>query len=88
MATDVIGGEGSGLERRGGIALGVASDEVRRYGWNTAKRARLIRAASDYLVPDWSRHEGRLGEKNGAMVSKPWSPNTVGAWVNKIPEGW
>jgi rfaE bifunctional protein kinase chain/domain len=42
--------------KRGGIALGVASDEVRRYGWNPAKRARLIRAGADYLLPDWSQH--------------------------------
>ena len=51
--------------KRGGIALGVASDEPRRHGWNMAKRSRLIRAGADYLVPDWSQHERLLGELFG-----------------------
>jgi hypothetical protein len=38
--------------------MGVASDEVRRFGWNNAKRSRLIRAGADYLVPDWSQQQG------------------------------
>ncbi len=46
--------------KAGGFALGVASDEIERHGWNTAKRARLIRAGADYLVPDWSQHERLL----------------------------
>jgi bifunctional ADP-heptose synthase (sugar kinase/adenylyltransferase)/phosphoglycolate phosphatase-like HAD superfamily hydrolase len=41
--------------KRGGYALGVASDEVRRYGWNDAKRRRLIEAGADMLVPDFSQ---------------------------------
>jgi rfaE bifunctional protein kinase chain/domain len=44
--------------RRDAIAMGVASDEVRRFGWNNAKRSRLIRAGADYLVPDWSQQQG------------------------------
>lgn len=43
------------VRKRGGFALGVASDEVRRFGWNPAKRARLIRAGADLLLPDFSR---------------------------------
>jgi phosphoglycolate phosphatase-like HAD superfamily hydrolase len=43
--------------RRGGIAVGVASDEVRRYGWNQRKRSRLIKAGADLLVPDFSQGE-------------------------------
>ena len=46
--------------RRDAIALGVASDEVRRFGWNYVKRSRLIRAGADYLVPDWSQGHGLL----------------------------
>lgn len=37
----------------GGIAVGVASDEVRGYGWNENKRTRLIRAGADIMVPDF-----------------------------------
>ena len=45
--------------RRGGYCVGVASDEVRRSGLNPAKRARLIRAGADLVVPDFTQH-GRL----------------------------
>jgi phosphoglycolate phosphatase-like HAD superfamily hydrolase len=41
--------------RRGGLAVGVASDEVRRFGGNPTKRARLIRAGADLIVPDFSQ---------------------------------
>lgn len=41
--------------KRGGYAVGVASDEVRRYGWNEAKRRRLIEAGADMIIPDFSR---------------------------------
>jgi phosphoglycolate phosphatase-like HAD superfamily hydrolase len=40
--------------RRGGLCVGIASDEVRRYGWNEAKRSRLIRAGAHMIVPDFS----------------------------------
>ncbi|HVO40311.1 MAG TPA: PfkB family carbohydrate kinase [Spirochaetia bacterium] len=39
--------------RRGGYAIGVASDEPRRYGWNQNKRARVIRAGADLVIPDF-----------------------------------
>ena len=39
----------------GGYAVGVASDEIRRFGANTEKRARLIRAGADMIVPDFSQ---------------------------------
>ena len=42
-------------KKRGGFAVGVASDEVRRAGWNWSKRTRLIRAGADIVVPDFSR---------------------------------
>jgi phosphoglycolate phosphatase-like HAD superfamily hydrolase len=41
--------------KRGGLAVGVASDEVRRFGLNSAKRRRLIRAGADLIVPDFSQ---------------------------------
>lgn len=40
--------------RNGGIAVGVCSDERRRYGWNPEKRARLIRGGAMLLIPDFS----------------------------------
>ncbi len=42
---------------RRALALGVASDEVARSGWNPAKVARLTRAGAHFLVPDLSRAE-------------------------------
>lgn len=36
-----------------GLAIGVCSDEVRRFGFNAAKRRRLIRGGAHVLVPDF-----------------------------------
>ena len=47
--------------KRGALTVGVASDEVRRYGLNPAKRARLIQAGADLVVPDFSQLEPLLG---------------------------
>ena len=41
--------------KRNGVAVGVASDEVRRFGLNPAKRSRLIRAGADLIVPDFTQ---------------------------------
>jgi len=41
--------------KRGGIAVGIASDEPRRFGWNMKKRSRVIRAGAHYVVPDFSQ---------------------------------
>ena len=38
----------------GGLAIGVASDEVNRHGINHWKRERLIRAGADIIIPDFS----------------------------------
>jgi rfaE bifunctional protein kinase chain/domain len=38
-----------------GVCIGVASDEIRRYGVNAAKRARLIRAGAGLIIPDFSQ---------------------------------
>ena len=42
-------------KRHGAVAIGVASDELRRFGINFDKRRRLIRAGADALVPDFSQ---------------------------------
>ncbi|MDI6774112.1 MAG: PfkB family carbohydrate kinase [Verrucomicrobiota bacterium] len=42
-------------KKRGGLAVGVASDEVRRYGLNPEKRSRLICAGADLIVPDFTQ---------------------------------
>ena len=41
--------------KRGGVAVGVASDEVRRFGLNAAKRSLLLRAGADLIVPDFTQ---------------------------------
>jgi phosphoglycolate phosphatase len=41
----------------GGIAVGVASDEVNRQGMNEWKRERLIEAGANLIVPDFREHE-------------------------------
>ncbi len=41
-------------KRAGGCTIGIASDEIRRYGLNRSKRTRLIRAGADIIIPDYS----------------------------------
>jgi len=41
--------------KRGGLAVGVAGDEVQRWGWNMRKRQRLIEAGAALLVPDFAQ---------------------------------
>lgn len=43
-------------KKAGGLAIGIASDEVRRYDLNLTKRTRLIKAGADILIPDFSQH--------------------------------
>ena len=45
--------------KRHGAAIGVASDEVRRYGLHPDKRTRLIKAGAHLVIPDFSQ-AGRL----------------------------
>jgi len=40
--------------KRGGIAVGLCSDERRRFGANPAKRPRLVRAGATLLLPDYT----------------------------------
>lgn len=44
----------------GGIATGVASNELRRYGLNQMKRTRLIQAGADIIIPDFTQFETLL----------------------------
>jgi len=46
--------------KRDGIAIGIASDEIRRHGLNTEKRTRLIKAGAHVVVPDFSQQERLL----------------------------
>ena len=43
--------------KRHGAAIGIASDEVRRYGLNPDKRARLVKAGAHLVMPDFSQAE-------------------------------
>ncbi len=43
--------------KRDGIAVGIASDEIRRHGLSAEKRTRLIKAGAHVIVPDLSQHE-------------------------------
>jgi phosphoglycolate phosphatase-like HAD superfamily hydrolase len=55
------------IKRVGGVAVAVASDEVRRAGINAWKRDRLLRAGADIVIPEYRRGEKLLeflfGEK-------------------------
>jgi hypothetical protein len=46
--------------KRGGYAIGIASNEIRRHGLNPAKRRRLIEAGADLILPDYSQMEKLL----------------------------
>jgi phosphoglycolate phosphatase len=49
------------VKRVGGVAVAVASDEVRRRGVNAWKRDRLIRAGADIVIPDYRCRATLLG---------------------------
>jgi phosphoglycolate phosphatase-like HAD superfamily hydrolase len=46
--------------KKGGYAIGVASDEIRRYGLDLGKRTRLIEAGADLVIPDYSQMDRLL----------------------------
>ena len=48
------------IKKVGGVAVAVASDEVRRRGVDPWKRARLIEAGADLVVPEYRDHERLL----------------------------
>ncbi len=43
--------------RVGALAIGVASDERKRFGLNQKKRERLIKAGAHFIIPDFSQQE-------------------------------
>jgi rfaE bifunctional protein kinase chain/domain len=50
--------------KRGGVTIGVASNELRRYGLNKIKRTRLIKAGADIIIPDFSQSSELLSLLN------------------------
>ncbi len=44
------------VRKRNGLAIGIASDEVRRHGWDSEKRSRLIKAGAHLVCPDFSEY--------------------------------
>ncbi len=42
-------------KKRKGITIGIASNELRRFGLNEIKRTRLIKAGADIIIPDYSQ---------------------------------
>lgn len=59
MANVVVFGDGPCEMREarnaGAYAIGIASDDARRHGWNHGKTQRLIDAGADIIIPDFSR---------------------------------
>ena len=53
----------------GGMAVGVASDEVRRGGLDGWKRERLVRAGADIIVPDFREYKPLLGYLLGRQTA-------------------
>jgi phosphoglycolate phosphatase-like HAD superfamily hydrolase len=43
-------------QKRGGFTIGVASNEIKRFGLNEKKRTRLIKAGADIIIPDFSQY--------------------------------
>ena len=41
--------------KRGGLTVGLATNELRRYELNVQKRTRLIKAGADVIIPDFSQ---------------------------------
>ncbi|MGV8096606.1 MAG: PfkB family carbohydrate kinase [Mangrovibacterium sp.] len=50
--------------KRGGMTIGVASHELRRFGLNERKRTRLIKAGADLIIPDFSQMQPLLNLLN------------------------
>jgi len=46
--------------KHGGITVGVATNELRRFGLNESKRSRLIKAGAGFIIPDFSSPAGLL----------------------------
>jgi len=46
--------------KKGGLTIGVASNEIKRFSLNESKRTRLIKAGADVIVPDFSQSDSLL----------------------------
>lgn len=46
--------------KRGGITIGIASNEMKRFSLNEGKRSRLIKAGADVIIPDLSQYKDIL----------------------------
>jgi len=46
--------------KRDGIAVGIATDEIRRHGLNLEKRTRLVKAGAHVIIPDFSQQDGLI----------------------------
>lgn len=46
----------SECRKNGGVAIGVASDEIRGFGLNINKRERLIKAGAHMIIPDFTQY--------------------------------
>lgn len=62
------------VKRVGGVAVAVASDEERRQGVNAWKRARLIQAGADVVIPEYRQHERLLRFLFAEEVASPGAP--------------
>jgi hypothetical protein len=47
--------------RRGGVTVGLASNEIQRCGLQLEKRTRVIRAGAHLVVPDFTDMDALLG---------------------------
>jgi rfaE bifunctional protein kinase chain/domain len=50
--------------KRGGLAVGIASNELKRFSLSENKRSRLIKAGADIIIPDFSQLSQLLGLLN------------------------
>lgn len=50
--------------KRNGFTIGIASNELKRFGLNEKKRTRLIKAGADVIVPDFSQQKELLSLLN------------------------
>jgi phosphoglycolate phosphatase-like HAD superfamily hydrolase len=54
--------------KRGGITVGVASNELKRFDLNKKKRTRLIKAGADIIIPDFSQYKNLLSLLNISQI--------------------
>jgi rfaE bifunctional protein kinase chain/domain len=50
--------------KRGGLSVGIASNELKRFSLNESKRTRLIKAGADVIIPDFSQMKQLLNLLN------------------------